>query len=64
MTGMETCDMEHVRQMLALLKGDKRAVTALEYGMIAALILVVALTGFTAVGSKLSATLSTISSAL
>jgi pilus assembly protein Flp/PilA len=64
MTGMETCDMEHVRQMLALLKGDKRAVTALEYGMIAALIAVVVVSGFTAIGTKLSSTLTTISSSL
>jgi pilus assembly protein Flp/PilA len=56
--------MEHVRQMLALLKGDKRAVTALEYGMIAALIAVVVVSGFTAIGTKLSSTLTTISSSL
>jgi pilus assembly protein Flp/PilA len=56
--------MEHIRLMLARLKSDKRAVTALEYGMIAALILVVALTGFSAIGTKLSSTLNTISSAL
>jgi pilus assembly protein Flp/PilA len=56
--------MEHIRLMLALLKTDKRAVTALEYGMIAALIAVVAITGFTAIGTGLSKTLSTVSSAL
>ena len=42
--------MKHIRLMLALLKTDKRAVTALEYGMIAALIGVVAITGFTGMG--------------
>jgi pilus assembly protein Flp/PilA len=56
--------MEHIRLMLAMLKTDKRAVTALEYGMIAALIAVVAISGFSAVGTRLSQTLSTVSSAL
>ena len=56
--------MEHIRLMLALLKTDKRAVTALEYGMIAALIAVVAIAGFTGIGRGLSTTLSTVSSAL
>jgi pilus assembly protein Flp/PilA len=64
MTGMETHDMEHIRLILARLTNDKRAVTALEYGMIAALIAVVVVSGFTALGTKLSSTLSTISNAL
>jgi Flp pilus assembly pilin Flp len=33
---------------------DKRAVTALEYGLIAAVILVVCATGFASVGNELS----------
>jgi pilus assembly protein Flp/PilA len=56
--------MEHIRLMLTLLRTDKRAVTALEYGMIAALVAVVAITGFKAIGTQLSTTLSTVSSAL
>jgi pilus assembly protein Flp/PilA len=56
--------MEHIRRMLVLLKTDKRAVTALEYGMIAALIAVVAIGGFSAIGTRLSTTLTTVSSAL
>jgi pilus assembly protein Flp/PilA len=56
--------MEHIRLMLANLTADKRAVTALEYGMIAALIALVVIGGFTAIGTHLSATLSSISSAL
>jgi pilus assembly protein Flp/PilA len=49
--------MEPVRLMLAALTNDKRAVTALEYGMIAALIALVVIGGFTAIGTNLSATL-------
>jgi pilus assembly protein Flp/PilA len=49
--------MEHIRLMLAMLTNDKRAVTALEYGMIAALIALVVIGGFTAIGTKLSTTL-------
>jgi pilus assembly protein Flp/PilA len=56
--------MEHIRLMLARLKSDKRAVTALEYGMIAALIAVVVATGFKTIGTTLSSTLATISSSL
>ena len=56
--------MEHIRLMLALLRSDKRAVTALEYGMIAALIAVVAITGFTTIGTKLSSTLSVVGNVL
>jgi pilus assembly protein Flp/PilA len=52
------------RRMLTGLSADVRAVTALEYGMIAALIAVVAVTGFTAIGTSLSSVLSTVSSAL
>jgi pilus assembly protein Flp/PilA len=56
--------MEHIRLLLALLKSDKRAVTALEYGMIAALIAVVAIAGFRTIGTNLSTTLATVGSAL
>jgi pilus assembly protein Flp/PilA len=49
--------MEPIRPMLAALSNDKRAVTALEYGMIAALIALVVIAGFTAIGTKLSGTL-------
>ena len=43
---------------------DKRAVTALEYGMIAALIAAVIVGGVTTIGTKLSTTFSTIGSSL
>jgi pilus assembly protein Flp/PilA len=49
--------MEPVRLMLAALTNDKRAVTALEYGMIAALIALVVIGGFTAIGTNLSSAL-------
>jgi pilus assembly protein Flp/PilA len=52
--------MNMIRKLLTF-NADKRAVTALEYGMIAALIAVVVIGGFTTLGGKLSATLNTIS---
>ena len=56
--------MQQIHHTLITLRTDTRAVTALEYGMIAALIAVVAIAGFTAIGTGLSTTLSTVSSAL
>ncbi len=43
---------------------DQAGVTAIEYGLIAALIAVVIITAVTAVGTKLSATFTTISTSL
>jgi Flp pilus assembly pilin Flp len=48
---METAMWIHVVRSFG---DDKRAVTALEYGLIAAVILVVCATGFAAVGNNLS----------
>jgi pilus assembly protein Flp/PilA len=56
--------MRPIHHILIGLRADIRGVTALEYGMIAALIAVVAISGFTAVGTSLSTVLSTVSSAL
>ena len=39
---------------LTALRNDKRAVTALEYGLIAAAVVVVGLAGFSTIGSDLS----------
>jgi pilus assembly protein Flp/PilA len=55
--------MKNISNLLSL-GADKRAVTALEYGMIAALIAVVAIAGFATLGTNLSATLSTVASVL
>jgi Flp pilus assembly pilin Flp len=60
----ETDAMQRIRCTLTGLHADARAVTALEHGMIAALIAVVAITGFSALGTDLSGVLSTVSSAL
>ena len=43
---------------------DEEGVTAIEYGLIAALIAVVIITGVTAVGTKLSTTFSNLSTSL
>ena len=56
--------IRQIRGVLSALHADVHAVTALEYGMIAALIVVVVVTGFTAIGTSLSSVLSNASSAL
>ena len=61
---METCDMENFKLLLRSLKSDNRAVTALEYGMIAALIAVAAAASMTSLSGKLQSTLSLIGSTL
>jgi pilus assembly protein Flp/PilA len=63
-TGKETYDMDYFRSKLLGLIGDKRAVTALEYAMIASLIAVAAVTVITNVGTKLSGVFASVSSAL
>jgi pilus assembly protein Flp/PilA len=63
-TGKETHDMDYFRSKLLGLIGDKRAVTALEYAMIASLIAVAAVTVITGVGTRLSGVFSAVSSAL
>jgi pilus assembly protein Flp/PilA len=63
-TGKETDDMEYIRLKLLGLNVDKRAVTALEYAMIASLIAVAAVTVISGLGTKLSGVFSSVSSAL
>ncbi len=46
--------------MLSCLRRDSKAVTALEYGMIAALIAVVIITAVTGIGTKLNTAFTTI----
>jgi pilus assembly protein Flp/PilA len=58
-TDKESDNMKTIRNLLKL-TSDKRAVTALEYGMIAALIAVVCIGGFATIGTKLSTTLNTV----
>ncbi len=52
-----------VKKAIRLIR-DRRAVTALEYGMIATLIAVVIIAGVTTVGTNLSATFNTIGNKL
>lgn len=52
-----------VRYMLAL-KSDRRAVTALEYGLIAALIAGVIITAVTTLGTKISGTFTKVGTAV
>lgn len=55
--------LDYARTWLAL-RFDKRGVTAMEYGLIAALIAVVIIGAVTAIGSKLAIVFSSISTAL
>lgn len=49
---------------VAELRKDQRAVTAMEYGLIAALVAVVIITAVTGIGTKLATTFTSISTAL
>ncbi len=49
----------HLAALLNL-KNDTKAVTAMEYGLIAALVAVVIITGLTTIGTTLSATFTSI----
>lgn len=51
----------HAIQLTHRLRRDTKAVTAIEYGLIAALIAVVIIAAVTTVGTKLAATFTTIS---
>ena len=61
---MTMSQLSYIRHSLLKLKADKRAVTAMEYGLIAALIAVVIIGSVTALGTKLSGTFATITGAL
>jgi|HubBroStandDraft_2_1064218.scaffolds.fasta_scaffold490392_1 pilus assembly protein Flp/PilA len=56
--------MEYIVSKLSGLIGDKKAVTALEYAMIASLIAVACVTIVTSLGTKVSGVFSSVSSAL
>lgn len=59
----ESDDMNTIRKLLKF-NADTRAVTALEYGMIAALVAVVAIGGFKSLGTGLSATMNSVATSL
>jgi len=50
--------------LLTKLRNDKRGVTAVEYGLIAALIAILIIGGVSAIGTKLSSVFSTISNTI
>jgi pilus assembly protein Flp/PilA len=52
--------MQFIRKLIR----DKKAATAIEYGLIAALIAVAAIAAFTAVGTSLSAIFNTVATQL
>jgi pilus assembly protein Flp/PilA len=61
--GKESSIMVFFKNLLKL-NSDERGVTALEYGMIAALIAVVVVGGFTTLGTHLSTVVSTINASI
>lgn len=54
---------EYIRTWLEL-KTDKRAVTALEYGLIAAAVVAVGLAGFSVVGTNVATKMTSVKNAL
>lgn len=56
--------MKKLQELLAKLRREEVGATVIEYALIAALIAVVAIVGFKALGSKVSTTLSTVNSGL
>jgi pilus assembly protein Flp/PilA len=60
---MEIWMVEYIKTWLEL-KKDQRAVTALEYGLIAALISVIIIGALTTLGKNLSSTFNTIASSI
>ncbi len=56
--------IQYVRKTLSKLRNDQRAVTALEYGLIAALIAVVIILTVSSLGSNLSNTFSKVASSI
>lgn len=56
--------MLHLFTYLSALKADKRGVTALEYGLIAALIAVVIITAVTTLGTNISAAFTKVATAI
>ncbi|WP_138379289.1 Flp family type IVb pilin [Luteithermobacter gelatinilyticus] len=53
-----------MKKFLAKLKKSEAGATAIEYGLIAALVAVAAITGLSAVSSSLNATFNSVSSAM
>jgi Flp pilus assembly pilin Flp len=56
--------MIRIAIILSKLKEDRRAVTALEYGLLASIIVATIMVGFTTLASSLSKSFSTIGSSL
>lgn len=56
--------MKKILELLSKLRRDEKGATVIEYALIAALVAVVAIAGFSLVGTKVSTKLVTIGSAL
>lgn len=56
--------MEYMKALLNGLNVDKRAVTALEYGMIAAVVAVVVIAAFSSLGTNLSSVINKVAGSI
>ncbi|MEL0027490.1 MAG: Flp family type IVb pilin [Perlucidibaca sp.] len=56
--------MIKIQELLAKLRRDEKGATVIEYALIAALVAVVAIVGFRALGNQVNSTLTTINSSL
>lgn len=56
--------MKKLLEMMSKLRRDEKGATVIEYALIAALVAVVAIAGFTTVGQKVSTKMSAVGSAL
>jgi len=56
--------MAKLKELMQKLHRDEKGATVIEYALIAALIAVVAIAGFSLLGQKVSTTLSTVNSSL
>ena len=56
--------MKKIQELLAKLRRDEKGATVIEYALIAALISVAAIVAFNSLGSKVSSTMSSVSSSL
>ena len=56
--------MKNIRVLMAKLRRDEKGATVIEYALIAALVSIVAIVAFTAVGGKVKTTMQSVDSAL
>ena len=56
--------MKKIQELLAKLRSDEKGATVIEYALIAALVAVVAIVGFRAIGTNVAQTTNTVANAI